>query len=410
MDHEFFKKQSAIVGSVILSIIALTGFLYKTGMIERPMALILIPLFLLFPHRKDSKFVKRMILLASILFVVWVLSDLGSAILPFFLSFLIAYILDPFVVYLTTKKIPRWVASVCIVGFFIGLVSGVAVGVFPIIFSQLDEVLRTLSSLVESMSDYLDSREFYETLSGFGLKESQMRPIIQQEFIPELQNLFSIILKSLLTFFKSLQGVATQMFNAIIIPVLAFYFLKDFDKLKKLVKSLIGKKDAKMLYDLDRINKIIRKYIAWQVLAAFIVATSTSIAFSLYGIPYPIVLGILCGVFNPIPYLGIFVSMIICIFTVTLVNPAMFLEQGVFIVTVISILHFINAYFLEPNIAGKQVGLHPIMLIASLFIFGSLFGVVGLLVAVPGAAILMMFFNDWRAKTERKDNIIIENE
>jgi predicted PurR-regulated permease PerM len=146
------------------------------------------------------------------------------------------------------------------------------------------------------------------------------------------------------------------------------------------------------------------------VLAAFIVATSTSVAFTLFGIPYPIVLGILCGVFNPIPYLGIFVSMIICIFTVTLVNPVMFWEQGVFIVAVISVLHFINAYFLEPNIAGKQVGLHPIMLIASLFIFGSLFGVVGLLVAVPGAAILMMFFNDWREKTERKENIIIDNE
>ncbi len=409
MDHEFFKKQSAIVGSIILSIIALTGFLYKTSIINSPMALILIPLFLLFPYRKESQFVKRMIILVSILFVGWVLSDLGSAILPFFLSFLIAYILDPFVVYLTTKKIPRWAASVGIVGFFIGTVSGIAIGVFPTIFSQLDEVLRTLSSLVQSMSDYLDSKEFYETLAKFGLKESQMKPIIQQEFIPELQNLFSIILKSLLSFFKSLQGVATQMFNAIIIPVLAFYFLKDFDKLKNLIKSLIGKKDAKMLNDLKRINQIVRKYIGWQVLAAFIVATSTSIAFTLYGIPYPIVLGILCGVFNPIPYLGIFVSMIICIFTVTLVNPDMFLEQGIFIVTVISILHFINAYFLEPNIAGKQVGLHPIMLIASLFIFGTLFGVVGLLVAVPGAAILMMFFNDWREKTERKENIIIDN-
>ncbi len=410
MDQEFFKKQFAVFGSIILSIIALIGFLYKTSIISSPMALILIPLFLLFPYRKDSQFVKRMIILTSILCVGWILSDLGSAILPFFLSFLIAYILDPFVVFLTTKKIPRWLASLCIVGFFVGTVTGIAIGVFPIIFSQLDQVLRTLSGLVQSMSDYLDSKEFYETLAQFGLKESQMKPIIQQEFIPELQNLFSLIFKSLLTFFKSVQGIATQIFNVIIVPVLTFYFLKDFEKFKRLVKSLIGKKDKKMLYDLKRINNIVRKYIAWQVLSAFIVATATSIAFSLYGIPYPIVLGILCGVFNPIPYLGIFVSMIISIFTVTLVNPSMFLPQGMFIVTVISALHFINAYFLEPNIAGKQVGLHPIMLIASLFIFGTLFGVVGLLVAVPGAAILMMFFNDWREKTEQKDSITIDSQ
>ncbi len=410
MDQDFFKKQSAIFGSIILSIIALIGFLYKTSIISSPMALILIPLFLLFPYRKESQFVKRMIILTSILFIGWILSDLGSAILPFFLSFLIAYILDPFVVFLTTKKIPRWLASLCIVGFFVGAVTGIAIGVFPTIFSQLDQVLRTLSGLVQSMSDYLDSKEFYETLAQFGLKESQMKPIIQQEFIPELQNLFSLIFKSLLTFFKSVQGVATQIFNVIIVPVLSFYFLKDFEKFKRLVKSLIGNKDKKMLYDLKRINNIVRKYIAWQVLSAFIVATATSIAFSLYDIPYPIVLGILCGVFNPIPYLGIFVSMIISIFTVTLVNPSMFLPQGMFIVTVISALHFINAYFLEPNIAGKQVGLHPIMLIASLFIFGTLFGVVGLLVAVPGAAILMMFFNDWREKTEQKDNTVIDNQ
>ncbi len=409
MDQEFIKKQTAVFGSIVLSIIALIGFMSKTGILARPMALILIPLFLLFPYRRESLFVKRMIILASILFIVWILSDLGAAILPFFLSFLIAYILDPFVVYLTTKKIPRWLASISIVGFFVGLVTGVAVGVFPTIFSQLDQVLTTLSGLVKTMSDYLESKEFYATLSEFGLKQKQMKPIIQKEFIPELQNLFELILHSLLSFFKSLQSVATQLFNAIIIPVLAFYLLKDFDKLKRLIKSLVGKKDPKMLNDLKRINQIIRKYIGWQILAALIVATTTSIAFSLYGIPYPIVLGILCGVFNPIPYLGIFISMVIGIFTVVLVDPSMVWSQGMFIILVISALHFINAYFLEPNIAGKQVGLHPVMLIASLFIFGTLFGLVGLLIAVPGAAILMMFFNDWRDKTERKDNIIIDN-
>jgi predicted PurR-regulated permease PerM len=58
-------------------------------------------------------------------------------------------------------------------------------------------------------------------------------------------------------------------------------------------------------------------------------------------------------------------------------------------------MHFINAYLLEPNIAGKMIGLHPALLIASLFVFSGLFGFLGLLIAVPLTATLVMFFNDW---------------
>ncbi len=186
--------------------------------------------------------------------------------------------------------------------------------------------------------------------------------------------------------------------------MLSFYFLKDFDKLKNFIKSTLAIKNEKLLYDLRRINRIVRVYVGWQILAAFIVASVCSITFTLFGLPYSIVLGILCGFLNPIPYLGVLLSYVACSLILVFVSPDGLVGNIIVAVSVISAMHFINAYFLEPNIAGRQVGLHPLMLIASLFVFGGLFGFIGLFIAVPCTATLMMFFNDWKESSLRQQD------
>ncbi|MFW5701837.1 MAG: AI-2E family transporter, partial [Bacteroidota bacterium] len=295
-------------------------------------------------------------------------------------------------------RIPRWAASLGLIIIFIGLVTLIAVFVFPMIFIQLDQVIRRLSNLMMISSKYLDSRLIYEYLANMGFSEEDVRKVVETEFVPRLKDVFSLLFQALLSLLNSLSGIATQLINAILIPILSFYLLKDFPDLKNLLRSILQRKNQKALYDMRRINVIMRKYISWQMIAATIVATTSSVVFSIAGIPYPILLGILCGVFNPIPYLGIFASMIISILTILLAFPEDLLTQIIVVIATINALHFINAYFLEPNIAGRQVGLHPVLLIASLFVFGGLFGILGLIITVPTTATLVMFFNDWRNK------------
>lgn len=404
MEKIFKNQQTSLIIAIILSIAALTGFIIQTNIIAIPLVLILLTMFFIFPYRHESSFVRRFLLLSLILFSGWLLSDLKSALFPFIVSFFIAYLFEPVISALNKKGFPRWAAAMSLILVFFAIVSLVAIFVFPIVFSQLDDAIKQVSSMINSAADYLDSRKFYRMLAKMGLPEDKLKILIRSEFIPKLEGIFTIVLESLMSLLTSLSGIATQVINAILIPILSFYLLKDFDKLKNLITSILEKKNVKLLSDLGRINKILRKYISWQILSATIVATFSSISYSFFALPYPVVLGLFCGLFNPIPYLGSFASIIVCSLIVLIVSPENIWTNILVIVITINALHFVNAYLLEPNIAGKQVGLHPAVLMASLFVFGGMFGIIGLLIAVPCTATLMMFFNDWRKKLDNQVN------
>lgn len=403
------KNQGPILIAITVSVIALSAFLYQTGLVNSPLILFFLCIFLLYPYRRESRLAQRIMALTILLFIGWLLSDLGFALMPFIISFLLAYLLDPFVSFLARKNIPRWVASMMIILIFLGIVTLIAVFVFPSIFSQLKAASYEVSILVSSISSLINSREFYDFLSQLGIDEETARNAIEHDILPRLEGLMMSIFGDLDSLFTNVKAIANQLLNIVLIPVISFYFLKDFRKLKEFLKSILRQKNRKFLYNLRRINKIFKIYIGWQATAAIIVATVCSTFFSIFDIPYAIVLGIICGFLNPIPYLGVVGSFVICVIVILIVNPDNLLAQIITVLTVISVMHFINAYFLEPNIAGKQVGLHPLLLIASLFVFGGIFGFIGLLVAVPCTATMMMFFNDWREASLRSRTSIYDS-
>jgi predicted PurR-regulated permease PerM len=104
---------------------------------------------------------------------------------------------------------------------------------------------------------------------------------------------------------------------------------------------------------------------------------------------------VICGLLNPIPYVGLLASLLIATVTIVLTNPPHPFADIVIVAIIVNVLHFIAAYLIDPRITGKRVGLHPILLIAALFVFGHFFGFLGLIVAVPATAVLMMYFTRW---------------
>jgi predicted PurR-regulated permease PerM len=395
----FTKKNIAIIAVIAISTITLSVFLHLTAMVS-PMILGGISVFLLFPFRSQSYIVRRMLLLSLILISIWMLQDLGITLLPFGISLLIAFLIDPVVSWLERKKIKRWIAAMMLIIFMVGTVGAVSILVFPLAFLQLDDVIKQVSSMVTSTTSYLESRKFYRLLESFGLPQNTMKEIVQNEFMPRLESIFKVVLGALLSVLTSLSGIASQLLNVILTPILTFYFVKDFPKFKNFLQRTIERKNKKVYSNLLRMSDILRVYIGWQMIAAFMVGTLASVMFSLFQVPYPVVLGVLCGFLNPIPLFGSIASMIIGIITVLLVNPTGAGGNILTITLVVNGLHFFNAYVIEPRILGNRVGLHPIILLGSLFVFGHFFGFLGLLVAVPSTAILMMFLRDWQKKQE----------
>jgi predicted PurR-regulated permease PerM len=189
--------------------------------------------------------------------------------------------------------------------------------------------------------------------------------------------------------------IAAQLLNLILIPIITFYFLKDLPSLKKFIKEILSIKNPHALSMMVRVSDILKIYVGWQVLAVIWIGSAASLLLSLLGIPYAIVLGVTFGLLNPIPFFGSIASMIIGIIVAIFVEPQHALMHVIGIALVVNGLHFLNAYIIEPRILGTRVGLHPVLLLASIFVFGHFFGFIGLLIAVPTTAILMMFFREW---------------
>ncbi|MFM8177611.1 MAG: AI-2E family transporter [Candidatus Kapaibacterium sp.] len=353
--------------------------------------------FLLWPYRRTFRLVQRLFTLATLVFALWFLSDLGGILLPFGVAFFIAYLADPLVSMLGRHRVPRGLSSLAVVLILLGGIVTVSIYVFPGVLTQMNEVIRRISSMVTSTTEYLESRQFYRWLESFGISQTTARELVQKQVVPELETISQTIVSTVLGALTSLTAIVEQAINVILIPVLTFYFLYDLPQLKTLVRSVLDHRHPRVVRDIRRINDIVRAYIGGQIISAIFVGTMASATFVVCDIPYPVVLGVLCGLLNPIPYLGIIASLFIAIVTILIVNGDTVLLNMVQVTVTVNVLHFLTTYIIDPRVTGSRIGLHPVVLIASLFTFGHFFGFFGLLFSMPAGAVVMMYFNDWRA-------------
>jgi predicted PurR-regulated permease PerM len=387
---------------LILSALAGSTFLYLTDLIKSPVLLFLIGVFLLYPFRKESYIISRFLSLISLLFALWLLIDLNIVLLPFIIAFTIAFLSDPIIKKMESFKIKRWLGSIIILGFIGGAIAGFSVFVFPLAFTQLNQIIKQVSQFVNSITDFLESKQFYTFLSSLGIPKASVKELVQTQLMPKAEILFKSILEGLFVLLSNVSAIANQILNLVLIPIISFYIIKDYPVLKELIQEILSSNHSKSYENILRISAILRLYVGWQMLAALWIGTVASILLSILGIPYAIVLGVLCGLLNPIPFFGTIASMIIGSIVALLADPLNASSHIIGLILVINGLHFINAYIIEPRVLGTRVGLHPVLLLGSLFVFGHFLGFIGFLIAVPTTAILMMFFRDWKKSLNKK--------
>ena len=224
--QQIFRKAFQPSIMVVLSSLASIAFLYLTKMAFNPLLLFLIGYFLLIPYRKTSYLVRRLLTLHTSLFFIWLIIDLNVALLPFALAFLIAFLLDPIITAMEKFKIRRWMGSLFMIGIIGGIVSSVAIFVFPMVYEQLDQVIKQISNFVNSTTDYLESKQFYSMLTSLGIPKTTVKDMVQTQMMPRIEVLFKTVLEALFTLLTNVSVVAAQLLNLILIPILSFYFLK----------------------------------------------------------------------------------------------------------------------------------------------------------------------------------------
>lgn len=312
--------------------------------------------------------------------ILQVLKFLFKIFLPFLIGFVIAFTLLPLVDYLTERGTPRkWsVFIVVFVSFFV-IVALFSI-LIPILIKELAEITNNLPHYMQKLNTILN-------------RLSDKLSFLPDEFKPSPKNIETLFLNNINFLINYLIRIIQKTFSyflvIIISPILAIYFLLDFDKiqawLKKNSSGIKFQKRREMLIEIKDTMKAYIRGIFWVMTILTILA---SLGFYLVGLDYAFVFGLIVGLTDIIPYLGPYIGGTIVFLTTLTIST----KQALLALIVIIIIQIIESSFLTPKIQSHQIKTHPILVILSLAFFGEILGIFGMLIAVPMLSIAQTIY------------------
>ena len=203
------------------------------------------------------------------------------------------------------------------------------------------------------------------------------------------------LLYSVLDFLTSFARLAQHVINIVVLPFFMFFLLKDLPSLALwVVNSVPVRQRERFVAVANRIDDILGRYFRGAIIVAAIQGSISGTGLWIIGIKYPVVLGIMTGLMDFFPYVGLFISLVVSALVAYAAGGA-FLTKIVFIAVLYLSQKLLEATVLAPKIIGPHVGLHPVLLIMSLILFEYFMGFVGLLIAVPVSALFMAAAQAW---------------
>jgi predicted PurR-regulated permease PerM len=305
--------------------------------------------------------------------------------IPFLIATFITYLLHPLIEKIHGYNIPRPFAILIIYGLFFG---GIALALYkgiPQILFQIKEFGNNVPELFEKY------REWSSTIHH---KTEQLPNGVHDKIEQSLTGIEEAIASILSNIINTLRGIINYFLLILIIPFIVFYMLKDYDQIKKAVWYLTPRRYRKSgIRFLKDIDQSLGNYIRGQLLVCLIVGVISTIGFWMIGMKYPLLLGIIVGITNIIPYFGPIIGAVPAILIAVTISGKMVL----FVAILIFSLQFIEGNILSPLIVGKSLHMHPVFIMFALLAGGEIGGVAGLILAVPMLAILKVVLLHARA-------------
>ena len=325
--------------------------------------------------------------------IAWLLTRLLSVLTPLFIGLAIAYLLHPAVDWLTQKLRRRGLAilltyllAACFLG---GLICGFVIlilGALP--QGSPREITTQIFAYFESAYQAADAY-----LSDF-LPDGMPSPIAAGlgQLSESLERRFSV--EPAVTF---LSGLGNAMLHFFIGLVASVYLLKDQDFFymlwERLLSVLLTQRAHGLLNEnLSEINQVLSTFVKGAMIDSLIIAFLSSVVLTALQVDYAVIIGLLDGVLNIIPYFGPFFGMLPA-FAVAAVTAGPL--HGMFAVFGLFVVQQIDANYIYPKVVGGSTGLHPLFVLLSVSLFGSFFGIGGMLLAVPIAGIVQIFIKKW---------------
>ncbi|OUS37028.1 AI-2E family transporter [Rhodobacterales bacterium 56_14_T64] len=316
--------------------------------------------------------------LAALVFVV-VLWALGDVLLPFVLGGAVAYLIDPIADRLERLGLSRSNATAVITVGAVLVFLLLLIVVVPTLIYQMVELVQVLPEL------FRDARTFaFERFPSLFDEGSQMHQTLAS-LAETLKGRSIDVLESILGSAVSLLSVVVLI---VIVPVVSIYLLLDWDRMTNRIGELLPRDHAPVIRRLAaEIDAVLASFIRGMGTVCLILGTYYAVSLMLVGLNFGLAVGFIAGLVTFIPYLGALIGGALAI------GLALFQFWGDWysigaVAVIFAIGQVVEGNYLTPKLVGNSVGLHPVWLLLALSVFGSLFGFVGMLVAVPMAAAL----------------------
>lgn len=343
-------------------------------------------------HRIDGKKLIYILLIGILLLVFSFLilitypyfkelfSFIWRLLLPFFIAAFIAYLLFPIIAFLDRQQIHKGLAVLIIYVLFFGGIGFLFYRVYPLVIHQMKDLIDNFPQFIELYEASINNLYNYTAF----LPETVHDKI--DELLLSLENSLDMLLTRLVDGFLH---IFDMIIIITVIPVLVFYYIKDYQLMKNFIKRFIPKRlHARVKRMVYAIDEGLGGYIRGQFIVSIFVALVTLIIFKWIDVPYALLLSILLGLTNIIPYFGPIIGAIPAVIIAYASSPSL----AIYVVITIFAVQVIEGNLLSPYIMGKNIKIHPIAIIFVLLLGGELFGILGMILAVPVLAILKVIF------------------
>jgi predicted PurR-regulated permease PerM len=318
--------------------------------------------------------------------LILLLYVLGPVLVPFALAAVLAYMLDPAVAWLVRRRLSRSLAvGTVIIALILAVVLLVLI-LLPVLQREASLLQQKLPVLIEKLNNELLPAINAHLDTEFQLDSVSLRALVSDKLSGTDPSLTSSILNSIKVGTHALLGL---LGTALLVPVALFYLLADWPQLLVRTRAFLPRAwEPKVMQLLCEMDEVLAQFLRGQISVMLVLAVYYSAALALAGFHSALPIGLLTGLLIFIPYVGYAFGLLLAVLSAALEFGNWY---GFIAVTVIYGLgQMLESFILTPRLVGERIGLHPLAVIFALMAFGQLFGFVGVLIALPASAALLV--------------------
>lgn len=312
---------------------------------------------------------------------------LGPVLTPFAVSFILAYLFQPLVNRLERWHLPRTLAVTLVFVLLIVLLLVAALVLLPPLQAQT----RELMALAPRLGDWAQNRALPWFSSALGIELQHFEPAslreLLREHLAQAGDLAGALLQRV-----SQSGLALVAFlaNLFLVPVVTFYFLRDWNRIIAGVEGLIPRPLLPTIQQLmTEADEVLGAFLRGQLSVMLVLGTYYGVGLWLIGLDFAAAIGVFAGLVSFIPYLGVILGLGTALL-VTIFSGAGWLTYAL-VIAVFWTGQILEGSVVTPTLVGDRIGLHPVMVIFAVLAGGQIFGMVGVLLALPTAAVIAVF-------------------